>query len=88
MPITIELPVLHTTLLFGMGWQGGHIHEFVFGHDNYARVEPGLDLPNRAMDEEGVTLREALGARKPYVYVYGDNWRHKVKVEKIVAEVN
>jgi hypothetical protein len=41
-PITIELPLLHTTLLFGTGWHGGHIHEFVFGHDNYARNEPGL----------------------------------------------
>ncbi|MDO8774123.1 MAG: hypothetical protein Q7K57_36515 [Burkholderiaceae bacterium] len=32
-PVTIELLRLHTTLLFGTGWQGGHIHEFVFGHD-------------------------------------------------------
>jgi hypothetical protein len=85
-PIAIELPLLHTTLLFGTGWQGGHIHEFVFGHDNYARNEPGLDL-SEVMDEEHVTLREALGARKTFVYVYdyGDNWRHKIKVEKIVA---
>ena len=39
------------------------------------------------MDEGHVTLREALGARKTFVYVYdyGDNWRHKVKVEKIVT---
>ena len=85
-PTTIELPWLHTTLLFGTGWQGGHIHEFVFGPDNYARKEPGLDLPE-VMDEEHVTLRDALGARKSFVYVYdyGDNWRHKVKVEKIVT---
>jgi len=85
-PITIELPLLHTTLLFGTGWQGGHVHEFVFGHDNYGRKEPGLDLPE-VMDEEHVTLREALGTRKTFVYVYdyGDNWRHKVKVEKIVV---
>lgn len=85
-PITIELPLLHTTLLFGTGWQGGHIHEFVFGHDSYGPKEPGLDL-DHVMDEERVTLREALGARKTFVYVYdyGDDWRHKVKVEKIVT---
>lgn len=85
-PTTIELPWLHTTLLFGTGWQGGHVHEFVFGPDNYGRKEPGLDLPE-VMDEEHVTLRDALGARKSFVYVYdyGDNWRHKVKVEKIVT---
>ena len=34
-----------------------------------------------------MTLREALGARKTFIYVYdyGDDWRHKVKVEKIVT---
>ena len=38
-------------------------------------------------DEEGVTLSQALGSRKTfrYIYDYGDNWRHKVKVEKIVT---
>ena len=25
-PITIDLPLLHVTLLFGLGWQAGHIH--------------------------------------------------------------
>jgi hypothetical protein len=86
-PITIELAYLHTALLFGTGWQGGHIHEFVFGHDSYARLEPGLELPEGVMDEEHVLLRDALGARKTFIYVYdyGDNWRHKVKVEKIVT---
>ena len=65
-----------------MGWEGGHLHEFMFGQDSYARNEPGLDL-SEVMDEAHVTLREALGARKTFVYVYdyGDNWRHKVKIE-------
>jgi len=38
-PITIDLPLLHATLLFGMGWQGGHIHEFVIGRDKYGPPE-------------------------------------------------
>ena len=85
-PVTIRLPLLHATLLFGMGWQGGHMHEFVFGNDSYGRKEPGLEL-DHVTDEERVTLSKALGARKTFVYVYdyGDDWRHKVKVEKIVT---
>ena len=88
-PITIDLPLLHATLLFGMGWQGGHIHEFVVGGESYGpkeMVDLDFDLDN-IVDEEGVTLRDMLGARKTFVYVYdfGDNWHHKVKVEKIVA---
>lgn len=84
-PVTIELPLLHVMLLWGMGWEGGHLHEFVFGHDHYGPSEPGLTL--EVDDEEGVTLREALGARRTfrYVYDYGDNWVHKVKVEGVVA---
>jgi len=87
-PVTVELPLVHTTLLLGMGWQGGHIHEFLFGHDSYGRKDPPFepDLEG-VMDEAGVSLREALGGRKTFVYVYdyGDNWRHKVKIEKVVA---
>ena len=83
-PVTIELPLLHVMLLWGMGWDGGHLHEFVFGHAHYGPSEPGLD--QEVDDEEGVMLHEALGARRTfqYVYDYGDNWVHKVKVEGIV----
>ena len=85
-PITIKLPSLHAALLWGTGWQGGHIHEFIFADMNYGRIEPGWDLPDGVLDEAPVTLQEALGSRKTFIYVYdyGDNWRHKVKVEKIV----
>ena len=84
-PVTIELPLLHVMLLRGMGWEGGHLHEFVFGHDHYGPSEPGLDL-EQVDDEDGVTLRDALGARRTfqYVYDYGDNWFHKVKAESVV----
>lgn len=85
-PMDTELSLLHVVLLWGMGWQGGHMHEFTFGQDCYWAFEPGLEVPDDAMDEHGVTLREALGARKTFRYVYdfGDGWRHKVKLEKVV----
>lgn len=67
-PITIDLPLLHATLLFGMGWQGGHLHEFVIGRDNYGLMDMA-DL-DHIRDEEGVTLRDALGAKKTFTYVY------------------
>ena len=39
------------------------------------------------LDESTVTLQEALGARKTFMYVYdfGDDWHHKIKVEKIIT---
>ena len=86
-PTTIDLSRLHVALLWGTGWQGGHLHEFVFADANYGPLEPDWDLPGGMIDEATVTLEEALGARRTFVYVYdfGDNWHHKVKVEKTVT---
>jgi hypothetical protein len=86
-PLTIELSRLHVMLLWGTGWDGGHVHEFVFGHDHYGATEPGREFPDDLMPEEDVTLSEALGTRKSFKYLYdfGDSWWHKVKVEKIVT---
>jgi hypothetical protein len=72
----------------GIGWQGGHIHQFLFGEDSYERKDPPFepDFPE-VLDENGVSLRQELGGLKTFVYLYdyGDNRRHKVKIEKVVA---
>jgi hypothetical protein len=34
-PGSIKLHKLHAVLLWTMGWAGGHLHEFVIGHDHY-----------------------------------------------------
>ena len=39
-PTTIDLSRLHVALLWGTGWQGGHLHEFVFADANYGPLEP------------------------------------------------
>lgn len=86
-PTTIDLSRLHVALLWGTGWQGGHLHEFVFADANYGPLEPDWDLPEGVIDEASVTFEEALGTRRTFLYIYdfGDNWRHKVKVEKTVT---
>lgn len=85
-PVTIGLPALHRALVAGMDWSGGHLHEFVFADERYGENYPNEGLLEGTLDEAGVTLQQALGARKTFIYVYdfGDDWCHKVKVEKIV----
>ena len=85
-PATIKLSILHVVLLRAMGWQGGHLHEFLFGDFNYGRPEPESDLPDGVEDETRVSLRKALdgGSTFTWVYDYGDNWQHKIKVEREV----
>lgn len=85
-PLTVDLSRLHVMLLWGMGWDGGHVHEFIFGHDHYGATEPGREFPDDLMPEEDVSLSQALGRRKSFQYLYdfGDAWWHKVKIERVV----
>ena len=85
-PASIKLPKLHVALLWTMGWAGGHLHEFVVGHDHYGIPDPNYDTPPLIQSEDRITLGAALGARKAftYLYDYGDGWEHRVTVEKIL----
>lgn len=85
-PASIKLHQLHGALLWTMGWAGGHLHEFVVGHDHYGEPDPNFDTPPAVQREDRITLAAALGARKSFVYLYdfGDGWEHRVSVEKIL----
>src|SRR2546428_7666617 len=81
-PSTIKLSRLHHILLAVMGWQGGHLHEFIFADAMYGEadeeMEPGVE------DESRVSLVKALAGSTSFtwVYDYGDYWAHKVKLER------
>ncbi|MCX4175154.1 MULTISPECIES: plasmid pRiA4b ORF-3 family protein [Paraburkholderia] len=87
---SVELSRLHVILLMTMGWDGGHVHEYVIGDKNYGEVDPFFrpDVPDDppVLDEAKATLAVVLGDRKLFTYIYdfGDNWQHRVKVEKIL----
>jgi hypothetical protein len=83
-PGSIKLHKLHAVLLWTMGWAGGHLHEFVIGHDHYGEPDPDFDTPPRVQRDDRFTLAVALGARKSFIYLYdfGDGWEHRVTVEK------
>ena len=83
-PVSIKLPRLHVALLSVMGWNGGHLHEFVFADKRYSARNPGWDMLEDVEDESSVTLQQALGARNTFLHVYdfGDDWCHQVKLEK------
>lgn len=85
-PASIKMPKLHVTILRSMGWQGGHLHEFVIGETNYGQLDPDYRDDPPLQREDRVTLDKALGALKTFRYVYdfGDDWEHKIKVEKVL----
>jgi hypothetical protein len=75
-------------LQLAMDWEGGHLHEFVFGETNYGEPNDfGFQSDPPMLNEARVTLAKALGGLKSftYIYDYGDNWQHRIKVEKALV---
>ncbi|HEX8455137.1 MAG TPA: plasmid pRiA4b ORF-3 family protein [Longimicrobium sp.] len=81
---TITLEALHHVIQASMGWADDHLHQFTAGAKRYGPVEPG---GLRVHDERKALLYRVLtkpGQRMLYVYDFGDDWVHEVRVEAIV----
>ena len=83
-PETTTLFQLHEILQAAFGWWNSHLHEFDingvrYGTDDGEGWGPPVKSEHRtrlrAVAEEGVAFR--------YVFDFGDNWEHKLVVEKI-----
>ncbi len=83
-PADITLAQLHFVLLRVMGWQGGHLHMFEVDGQCYGEPEGEFD---EVLSEARVKLNKVLCAEKEsmiYEYDFGDSWRHKIVLEKIL----
>lgn len=91
-PLRATLAELHHILQAAMGWTDSHLHEFEIGGLRYGDI----DLLNAERSEDDalafdafeVRLRDfsrAPGTAFTYVYDFGDNWRHTVTLEKLLA---
>ncbi|WP_429327351.1 plasmid pRiA4b ORF-3 family protein [Paraburkholderia atlantica] len=66
-PGSIRLGKLHVVLQLAMGWEGGHLHEFVFGETNYGEPDDfGFQSDPPMLNEARVTLAKALGGLKSF----------------------
>jgi hypothetical protein len=80
-PESILLPDLHLALQMAMGWQGYHLHEFVFNGLRFGL--PDTDFPGpEILDERGIGLSAILMSNPQFDYLYdfGDGWEHRVTV--------
>lgn len=85
-PETITLAKLHGVIQMVMGWTDSHLHEFEIAGERYGMPDPDWDLGEPIVSEKRARLGSALGGMKSFRYVYdfGDNWEHKIKVEKVL----
>ena len=91
-PLGTTLAELHYIIQAAMGWTDSHMHEFEIGGLSYGDIEvlsaERTDDDARVYDANEVRLRDF--SRQPgtlfkYVYDYGDNWRHTVTLETVLA---
>jgi hypothetical protein len=86
---SMNLKAVHTVILAAMGWLDYHLWEFATGESRYGMLLPNdPDWNERIKDAARTNLSALLtpGIREiGYVYDMGDNWQHKIIVEKLNA---
>lgn len=88
-PSNITLSYLAEILLYVMGWEGYHLHQFRKNGVYYKQVtdEDTFWLGgDRLMDESEYTLGQVLtkkGDKMVLEYDFGDGWEHQVSLSKI-----
>lgn len=86
-PADITLDRLHFIVLAAMGWGGGHMHMFEMDGQHYGEPDGEFD---GMKNEARVKLNKLLCVEKDslmYEYDFGDSWRHKIVLEKILPPV-
>jgi hypothetical protein len=82
-PAELTLAGLHDVFQAAFGWWDQHLHEFEIGGVRYGLDDGEGWAPPK--DERRTRLAEVAVAGSSFLYVYdfGDDWRHKVVVEKV-----
>lgn len=85
-PETITLASLHAVIQRAFQWGGHHVHEFEAAGERYGTLDPDYDEPGSVRSERTRLTSAMTGSRTiDYLYDFGDNWLHRVKVEKTFA---
>ncbi|HGJ8975539.1 TPA: plasmid pRiA4b ORF-3 family protein [Pseudomonas aeruginosa] len=86
-PERITLSKLHQVIQAVMGWSDSHLHEFEIAGESYGIPDPDWGPP--VVSEQRKTLTKVLYGSKAFRYVYdfGDNWEHRIKIERLLPAI-
>ena len=93
-PETYTFHDLHVAIQDVMGWEGYHLHEFMMA-DPVTGLEMHIGTPSEDFDfQEILHDQKEMIARyftmekqsAEYTYDFGDDWKHKVLLEKILPK--
>jgi Plasmid pRiA4b ORF-3-like protein len=83
---SMNLKIVHSVIQVAMGWLDYHLWEFAAGERKYGMLIPNdRDWNERIRDAAKTPLSAllTLGVKEiEYVYDMGDNWQHRIIVEK------
>ena len=87
-PSTIPLCCIHDAFQAVFGWTDSHLHQFekdgkYWGVPSDDAMEGDIEVIGEGRVPVSRVLR-AEGETMVYVYDFGDNWRHRVVLEKIL----
>ena len=86
-PGRVRLAKLGQMLLAAMGWNNSHLHAFRVGDTSYGmQDDDDDDFPDDEIDEQSVTVLQALRELQPFTFDYdfGDGWEHDVVIEELI----
>ena len=87
-PGDLTLVQLHKVIQLCMGWTDSHLHQFVIDRTMYSHPDGDDILLSRKPKNEAKYTLQALDAKIrngfQYVYDFGDDWLHRITVEKVV----
>ena len=86
---SMNLKSVHGVIQAAMGWLDSHLWEFTANERKYGMLVPNdADWNERIKNAAGAKLSALLtvGVREiGYIYDMGDNWQHRIIVEKLKA---
>ncbi|MCK9452461.1 MAG: plasmid pRiA4b ORF-3 family protein [Bacteroidales bacterium] len=88
-PSDLLLPVFHDIIQIAMGWEDGHLHQFIKDRVFYMpkMADDGFWDDMDSVDYTKIKLSDLLEKEKDkiiYEYDFGDSWEHDIVLEKIL----
>ncbi|MCA0172171.1 plasmid pRiA4b ORF-3 family protein [Bacillus sp. RAR_GA_16] len=96
-PTNTSFSQFHRILQIAFGWMDSHLHDFMIYSADTDQQLVNLVSSQHAFEFQGETpmllesekkLSDYLPARIVYTYDYGDDWVHKIEVEKTIEDAH
>jgi len=87
-PTDFSLHQLHLVIQAAMGWENYHLYNFEingqeFGLPDEEDLFEMIDSRNVKLDS---LFLKGIVSNISYIYDFGDNWEHNIKIEKVIPE--